>query len=127
MKERKLLFRATIVVSLVAGLALMLYDAGERYNLFRDTLARELVIGRTNQGFVENSGYLYNAVSGKNSATDISRDLLNKERDSIRVMDVISGTRFALFMGTFFLLGFAQVWMLYFLIMIGLTSKKRRS
>ena len=127
MKERKLLFRATIVVSLVAGLALMLYDAGERYNLFRDTLARELVIGRTNQGFVENSGNLYNAVSGKNSATDISRDLLNKERDSIRVMDVISGTRFALFMGTFFLLGFAQVWMLYFLIMIGLTSKKRRS
>lgn len=127
MKERKLLFRATIVVSLVAGLALMLYDAGERYNLFRDTLARELVIGRTNQGFVENSGYLDNAVSGKNSATDISRDLLNKERDSIRVMDVISGTRFALFMGTFFLLGFAQVWMLYFLIMIGLTSKKRRS
>ena len=127
MKERKLLFRATIVVSLVAGLALMLYDAGERYNLFRDTLARELVIGRTNQGFVENSGYLYNAASGKNSSTNISRELLNKERDSIRVMDVISGTRFGLFMGTFFLLGFAQVWMLYFLIMIGFTSKKRRS
>jgi hypothetical protein len=127
MKARELLFRATIVVSLVAGVALMLYDAGERYNLFRDTLARELVIGKTNQEFVENTGYLYNAASGKNSATDISQELLNKERDSIGVMDVVTRTRFPFFMGTFFLLGFAQVWMLYFLIMIGLTSKKRRS
>jgi len=125
-KARKLLFRATLAVSLAAGFALMLYDAGERYNLFRDVLAREIVIGKTNQDFAENSGYLDNAASGKNAATDISRELLNKEKDSILVMDVVTKTRFAIFMGTFFLLGFAQVWILYFLIMLGLASKKRR-
>jgi len=125
-KARKLLFRATLAVSLAAGFALMLYDAGERYNLFRDVLAREIVIGKTNQEFAENSGYLDNAASGKNTATDISRELLNKEKDAIGVMDVVTKTRFAIFMGTFFLLGFAQVWILYFLIMLGLASKKRR-
>ncbi len=127
MKARKLLFRATIVFSLVAGLALMLYDAGERYNLFRDTLAREMVIGKTNKDLVEDSGYLDNAASGKNSRADISRALLNKEKDAISVMEVVTRTKFPIFMGTFFLLGFAQVWLLYFLIMLGLTSKKRRS
>lgn len=126
MKARKLLFRATLAVSLAAGFALMLYDAGERYNLFRDVLAREIVIGKTNQDFAENSGYLDKAASGNNSATDISRELLNKEKEAIGVMDVVTRTRFSIFMGTFFLLGFAQVWILYFLIMLGLTSKKRR-
>jgi hypothetical protein len=125
-KARKLLFRATLVVSFLAGLALMLYDAGERYILFRDTLAREIVIGKTNKDFAENSGYIDKAASGKNSASDISRELLNKEKEAIGVMDVVTKTRFVLFMGTFFLLGFAQAWMLYFLIMLGLASKKRR-
>lgn len=126
MKARKLIFRATLVVSFIAGFVLMLHDAGERYNLFRDTLAREKVIGKTNQDFAENSGYLDKAASGINSAPDISRELLNKEKEAIGVMDVVTKTRFAIFMGTFFLLGFAQVWILYFLIMLGLTSKKRR-
>lgn len=126
MKARKLLFRATLAVSLAAGFALMLYDVGERYNLFRNVLAREIVIGKTNQDFAGNSGYLDNAASSKNAATDISRELLNKEKDAIGVMDVVTKTRFAIFMGTFFLLGFAQVWILYFLIMLGLASKKRR-
>jgi hypothetical protein len=125
-KARKLLFRATLVVSFVAGFALMLYDAGERYNLFRDALAREIVIGKTNQDFAENSGYLDKAASGKNLATNISRQLLNKEKEAIGVMDVVTRTRFAIFMGIFFLLGFAQAWILYFLIMLGLASKKRR-
>jgi len=125
-KARKLLFRATLVVSFVAGFALMLHDAGDRYILFRDTLAREIVIGKTNKDFAENSGYVDKAASGKNSATDISRELLNKEKEAIGIMDVVTKTRVVLFMGTFFLLGFAQVWILYFLIMLGLASKKKR-
>jgi hypothetical protein len=125
-KARKLFFRVTLAVSILAGFALMLHDVGKRYNLFRDTLAREIVIGKTNKDFAENSGYVDKAASGKNSAPDVFRELLNEEKQAIGVVDIITKTRFAVFMGTFFLLGFGQVWILYFLIMLGLTSKKRR-
>ena len=124
LKARKTIFRATFIVSLVAGFALMLHDAGERYNLFKDTLAREKVIGKTNQTVTQNAGYLDESATGKTSAINFSRELITKETDSMGLMDVVTKTRFAIFMGTFFLVGFAQVWILYFLIMLGLTSKK---
>lgn len=126
MKERKLFFKITLVLSFIAGFALMLYDAGERYTIFRDSLAREIVIKKTNNDFADNAGYIDAAASGKNSATEVLHELLNKEKQAIGFMDVIKNTRFGIFMGTFFLLGFAQLWMLYFLIMLGLTSKKKR-
>ncbi len=126
MKDRTVFLKITLALSLVAGFALMLYDAGERYAIFRDSLARELVVKKINNDFTDNAGYIDAAASGKNSATEVFQVLLDHEKQAIGFIDVIKHTKFAIFMGSFFLLGFAQVWMLYFLIMLGLTSKKRR-